>query len=128
MSKDSPAVSRQIVQTTWHGPLPPPETLEQFKRLVPDAPERILRMAEEEARVRREIMKRDSESQNLRKGAELREYHRDVSRGQRVAFCFLVLDMMAAVACAYLGSEKIGVTIAGMGAAGIVSNFIWRKK
>ena len=72
MSKDSPAVSRQIVQTTWHGPLPPPETLEQFKRLVPDAPGRIFCMAEEEACVRREIMKRDSESQNLRKEIELR--------------------------------------------------------
>lgn len=33
-------------EASFSGPIPPPAMLEQYQRLVPDAPERILRMAE----------------------------------------------------------------------------------
>lgn len=118
----------QLVHQAWQGPVPPPATLRAFKELVPDAPERILAMAEEEARTRREIMMRDSESTNRRKEAEIAAYHQDIRRGQVIAFLYLIAVLAVVIVCAYLKCEKIGITVAGMGAAGIVANFIWRKK
>ena len=126
MSKQQPASASPVVQA-WKGPLPPPEVLRRFKDLQPDAPERILSMAEEEARTRREIMKLTAGSELERKSFELREYHRDVRRGQLIAFVYLMSALIGAVVCACLDCEKVGIAIAGVGAAGIVSNFIWKK-
>ncbi len=70
----------------------------------------------------------DSESSNRRKEAEITAYHQDIRRGQVIAFLYLVAVLVVVVVCAYLKCEKIGLTVAGMGAAGIVANFIWRRK
>ena len=132
MSKRSgqTAVIRQerVLQETWHGPIPPPSALEAFRQLVPDAPERILSMAEEEGRVRREQMQKDHDSENRSKEVDIREYHNDVKRGQCYAFVILLLIISGAIACALKGREKASIAIASMGAVGIVSNFIWNKK
>lgn len=117
----------QLVRQSWQGPIPPPSTLRAFKELVPDAPERILLMAEEEARVRREMMQKDSESENRRKEADLVSHHRNVRRGQWVAFVYLMCVLGGAVFCARIGCEKVGIAIATMATAGIVANFVWRK-
>lgn len=43
----------QEIRHEWAGPLPPPNALAEFQRLVPDAPERIFRQWEEESAHRR---------------------------------------------------------------------------
>jgi uncharacterized membrane protein len=40
---------------SFHGPLPPPAFLEHYARIIPGSPERILAMAEQQSRHRREI-------------------------------------------------------------------------
>ena len=44
---------RQIIRSR-SGPLPPPEDLEKYGKILPDAPERIMTMAEEEQRIRKD--------------------------------------------------------------------------
>lgn len=118
----------RLVRQSWQGPIPPPSTLRAFKELVPDAPERILSMAEEEARVRRELMMKDSESENRRKEVDVASYHRSVCRGQWIAFVYLMSVLGCVLVCAFLGLETLGFGVACMGTAGIVANFIWRKR
>lgn len=47
--------SEIVRQDFWQGPLPPPGALEQFRQLVPDAPERIFDEWQREAAHRRKI-------------------------------------------------------------------------
>ena len=61
-SEDANGQSHKIVRTResvalYSGPLPQPEMLEKYASLVPDAPERILRMAERQNEHRTEMEK-----------------------------------------------------------------------
>ena len=49
--------SQQVVQVTeqFSGPLPPPDVLERYNQVVPDAANRIIAMAEQETGHRRNI-------------------------------------------------------------------------
>ena len=55
--KNQSALVRQAVQQ-YSGPIPPPEMLEQYNKIIPDAAQRILRMAEEQASHRRDLEKK----------------------------------------------------------------------
>lgn len=114
MSKHQ-VVSHQVTQV-WHGPVPDPATLIEFEKILPGAAERIFSLAEREATLRHEEKRTDVE-----------EYHASVKRGQVFAFVVLMTVMIAACVCAVFNCEKIGVAIAAIGGAGIVSNFIWKK-
>ena len=116
-------------QTTWRGPLPDPVSLESYKRLVPDAPERILAMAEDEARTRREQMQKDHESINRTKEQDVLAYHAGVKRGQWMAFGILIVTIAGAVYCAAIGNTSVAITLAGVGLANIAAQFIskWKR-
>ena len=45
-------LTRSRVETTFSGPLPPPEDFEKYNDVVPDAANRILTMAEKEQQIR----------------------------------------------------------------------------
>ncbi len=47
-----------IIQQSYSGPLPPPDTLEQYGKIIPNGAERIMTMAEEQGRHRRELEKK----------------------------------------------------------------------
>ncbi len=49
---------RQDSVHTFSGPLPPPEILKRFDKVVPCTAERIIKMAEEQSAHRRELEKR----------------------------------------------------------------------
>lgn len=46
-----------VAQSEFSGPLPPPEAFMGYRDVLPDAPDRILRMAENEQEMRREAMR-----------------------------------------------------------------------
>lgn len=46
-----------VAQSEFSGPLPPPEAFLGYQEVLPDAPDRILRMAEKEQDMRREAMR-----------------------------------------------------------------------
>lgn len=116
------------VQETWQGPIPPPAALDAFRQLVPDAPERILSMAEEEARIRRDQMQKDHDSENRTKEADVNKYHEDVRRGQFFAFIILLCVIGGAIWLAMNGHDGVAGGLVTIGAAGIVSAFIWGKR
>ncbi|MCR5752760.1 MAG: DUF2335 domain-containing protein [Kiritimatiellae bacterium] len=129
MSKNS--IQHQPVVATaaaWKGPIPPPAVLNQYNSIVPDAAERILIMAEEEARIRRDQIQKDHDSENRVRESDVNQYHADVKRGQYLAALVMLGIVAAVVVCVVFGKEKAAMAVAGMGAVGIVSSFIGRKK
>lgn len=46
--KDKKIIQAVMMESRFSGPIPPPELLSGYKSILPDAPERILHMAEEE--------------------------------------------------------------------------------
>ena len=55
-SKDSaPTSGTQIQHASFSGPIPPPTVLEGYERIIPGAAERILAMAEADAKHQRDI-------------------------------------------------------------------------
>lgn len=125
-NKNVPIANQSVVsqQTTWSGPIPDPQSLAAFKNLVPDAPERILAMAEEEARIRREVMQRDHESENRTREADVLGYHNGVKRGQYFSFIIIMSCIAGAIACSLHGDVKTAIALAGGGFAGIAYQFI----
>lgn len=122
---------RQAVMTTtaaWKGPIPPPVVLDQYNSIVPNAAERILTMAEEEARIRRDQVQKDHDSENRVKESDVNQYHSDVKRGQYLAALVMFGIVMAVIVCVVFKQEKAAMAVAGMGAVGIVSSFVGRKK
>ncbi len=114
--------------TAWQGPIPSPAVLEHYNSIVPNAAERILTMAEEEARIRRDQVQKDHDSENRVKESDVNQYHSDVKRGQYLAALVMLGIVAAVVVCAAFKQEKAAIAVAGMGAVGIVSSFVGRKK
>lgn len=58
LEKSQQEIAQQVISVIrqeFSGPLPPPHVLEQYKHVLPDAPERIIAMAEEQGRHRRKL-------------------------------------------------------------------------
>lgn len=121
-------VSQNLVATHWQGPIPDPDSLLALKKLIPDAPERLLAMAEEEARARRELTQRDHESSNLTKEVDVKGYHLGVARGQWMAFLLLISIIVASVVCSLHGDAKTAIALASVGIVNIAATFIGRKQ
>lgn len=85
-------------------------------------------MAEEEARIRRDQMQKDHDSENRTKEADVNKYHEDVRRGQFFAFIILLCVIGGAVLLAMKGHDGVAGGLVTIGAAGIVSAFIWGKR
>ena len=64
--------TEHLQASLFAGPLPPPEILEQYNRLVPDAAERILKMAEKQAAHRQGIERAAIQSELQREAWSLR--------------------------------------------------------
>lgn len=130
MSKNQLQRRDSVVATTtsWKGPVPPPDVLQQYNMIVPNAAERILAMAEEEARIRRDQIQKDHDSANRIKESDVEKYHADVKRGQYLAALVMGGIVAAVIVCVVTGHEKAAMALSGMGAVGIVSSFIGRKK
>ena len=54
--KNSITLSQEV--TAFFGPLPPPEILEKYNRVIPNAAERILKMAEDQTQHRQALEKK----------------------------------------------------------------------
>ncbi len=108
----SAPAERQIVglRVEFEGPLPPPEVLEGYARLVPSAPERILQMAERQATHRQEIERRNS-----------RRPWFGILAGSLLAFALLGLAGYAL----YLGEPLVGGLLGGVDVAGLVAVYIY---
>lgn len=97
----------------YAGPLPRPEELEKFGKIDASFPERIFRMAEQEAAHRHTL-------ENKIVGGSL-----DIARrGQAFAFIVALVGIGVAVGMAYLGGAWAGAVVAGGSLATIVTAFV----
>lgn len=100
-------------KTSWSGPLPHPQELEAFDRVVPGAAERIVHMAEQE-------------------GAHVRDMERGALRwtgvgqilGQLLAFAVAAAGLFAAYHLAMANHDGAAMVIGGVPLATIVGAFL----
>jgi len=106
-----------IAVASWSGPLPSPDALQAYERCVAGAAERILAMAEREAKVRHELLMKDAKDIDAR-----------IRRGQFLgAFCALSF-LVGTVVCAWLGATAAAVALAGATIVGLVNALINPKR
>lgn len=109
--------SISIQHETHHsGPLPAPETLQQYNEIIPNGAERIMQMAESQSEHRKSLERKVIESQT-----------RQSERGQIIAG-ILALILIAAGASAFLtGHDGVAGTIFGVTVVGLVTVFLLGK-
>ena len=103
-----------VVQSSFEGPLPPPEILRRFDEVVPGAAERIIRMAEEQFAHRTALEKKVIES--------------DISRskwGQILGFMIAVIGLGVSALVTIYGNQWAGAVIGGATLASLVGVFMY---
>jgi len=93
--------------------MPPPSVLEGYERLVKGAAERILMMAESDAKHQQEI-----------EFAALRAMEAEVKRGQFFGFVIGLTALGASMLALAMGSPAVAGVIGGTTVIGLVSVFI----
>jgi len=109
--------SRTVATTTaqhFSGPLPPPQILEKYNQVVPDAADRIIAMAESQSKHRQqlEIKVIESEVKNSRLGL-----HYGLIIG--------LATVVGGAFCIYSGYEIGGTVLGGTGLTGLVGVFVY---
>ncbi len=110
-------VSVSHVSHSFSGPLPPPEVLEHFNRVVPGSAERIIRMAEEQFAHRTELEKKVINS--------------DIARskwGQILGFIIALVGLIVSAIVAIYGSAVAGGIIGVGTLASLVGVFMYGSK
>ena len=100
----------------WRGPLPPPAVIEQFRDLVPDAPERIFRQWEGESEHRRAYEKAALEA----------SIRRDLI-GQISATLFALSALAVALFALWMGEPWVAGVIGGGTIVSVVGAFLYRR-
>ena len=111
----TPAITaeRTIARAEFHaGPIPHPETLRQYEKILPGAAERMFRAADEKFRHRQDIDKRKLDEVSK----ITREAQKQFSRGQWLGFAAMPFGLASAVALGYFGH---GSAAAIVGAAAL---------
>ena len=116
-SKKESNVSVQTVATlnhvAWRGPIPPPEVMQAYNKLVPNSAERILKMAEDNSRHKIELEKRQQDDK-----------YKTVTLGQHYALIFILVFFATAIIGLFLGYPFTSGVIGSVGIASIVSALI----
>jgi uncharacterized membrane protein len=112
--KRSLAVSLMVERNlNYESPLPPPEIIDYYEQKAPGAAGRLLTMAEKE--------------QAHRHRAELAMIEADTKqalRGSYLGLSVFVLLIIAILASIFLGSVSVAIGLCGIGAVGIIGNFV----
>lgn len=124
-SVDNPVAHQVVHQTIQHsGPLPDPASLERYNRIVPDAAERIIKMAELNSEHFRKM-------ETLAINAQIEDgeqQHREVRRGQYAGFLSVVIAFSAATYALHLGYTGVAGTICSVTVGGLVTVFVTGRK
>lgn len=113
-SSNAVVTQTQTVAQFSSGPIPDAQTLAQYGEIIPDAPERILRMAE----------KQSDHRQHLEKYV----IHSDSRRANLGVICAFIITMTVILSGAYIalqGHPITGTIFTGMGLVGLAGTFIY---
>ncbi len=114
------SVTHQLRQSSFSGPVPHPDILLGYNEIVPDAAERILRMAEQDAEHQRNI-----EMTALKAAAS------ETKRGQIFGLLIGLSALIVSGAAAYLGQTEVAMMIGGTTVVGLVTVFVvgrWKQQ
>jgi len=106
----------ELMFSSFSGPLPPPEILKKYGDLIPNAPERILKMAENQSSHRMDIEK------TLVKGNSRRE-----NRGLFFAFILGMTTIILGFVLSMYDKGAAGITTMLAPLAILTGSFIYRK-
>lgn len=106
------------------GPLPDPQTLYRYNEIVPNAAERILKMAEENADHYRKLEQQALSAQITDNAAR----HRSTRRGQIAGILSVTASFSLAGYALYLGFPAVAGTICSVTVVGLVTIFITGRK
>ena len=110
----------QVHTSKYSGPIPPPETLEGYERLLPGAAERILTMAEQNAATIRDINTKQAAAEESTE----RNRHDEIRRGQLFGLTtVLTMGALAALALV-LGHPVVAGTICSTTIIGVAAVFV----
>ncbi len=102
---------------SFSGPLPPPNHLEQYERILPGAAERILKMAEDQSLHRRNL--------------ETKVIHSGVSDAKKGLWFGLIMGLSGfglVGYCASLGLQLLAGIIAALDLGSLVGVFVYGSK
>ncbi|SEF42315.1 Predicted membrane protein [Xylanibacter ruminicola] len=121
LPKDKQETAMQIMfaveqSTSFRGPLPAPEDFKAYQEVLPDAPERILSMAEKQLNHRTDI-----EKTIVEKNLSLS------NRGQWMGFILAILFLIASMILAFTGHELLSSIIMGSTLLGVLVVFVLNK-
>lgn len=100
----------------YQGPLPPPEAIEQYSRIDPTFPNRLLSLVESQ-----------SAHRIASEGAVIKNQIERSRQGMWCGFALGVLGLASATAIAYFGHPGAAGTIGGVTLVGLVSVFVIGK-
>jgi uncharacterized membrane protein len=112
-----------ISQESFSGPMPHPDILKGYKLLIPDAPDRILHMAEEEQKHRIEVENKLLEQNNK----NITESAKANLRSQIIACILAIVLVVSGVTLTILGHSVVGGTIFSTTIIGVIAVFITGK-
>lgn len=109
-----------VRESKYSGPIPPPESLEYYEGILPGAADRILRMAEENARSLRETASRqlDLDSSNEQ------NRHRETGKGQNFGLVATVLAFSVTALALVLGYPVVAGTISSATIVALAAVFV----
>ena len=114
-NKQPNLANKQLAQVSqsYSGPIPPPQILEEFERIIPGAAERILHMAEENGKHQREMER-----------SALNMVASTTRRGQHYGLLIGLTAFITCIVALWLGSEKTAMAIGGVTIIGLVTVFV----
>jgi uncharacterized membrane protein len=105
------------MQSSWSGPLPPPEMLARYNQVVPNGAERIFAMVERQSAHRIDIESHVARQQVKQSG-----------RGQMYALFIGVAGLATSAYALYLGSAGASGTIATVSLGSLAVTFVLGKR
>lgn len=123
-SSSGSASTEQIIQlNAFSGPLPTPETLEAFDRVLPGLAREIVDRSELEMRHRHKL---DSAALSARV-EDQRAARTERARGQYMAFAIVIIMVAGGISLTVIGHAVVGAGMMGTTLIGLVSVFITGK-
>lgn len=107
----------QINHTKFEGPLPHPDIFRLYGEIIPDAPERILRVFEEDSRYLRTIQ-----------AAALDAQKQDNKRVHWMAYSLIFFGYLLAAFFAWLGKDWLAGIILATTLGGTITGYLQNKK
>lgn len=112
------------VERTHLGPIPCPEDLDYYKQILPDAPDRILRMPELNAQSLRDFSAKRIEGQIFIE----QNRHAEVSVGQKSGLYAVVVMAVVAVIALIFNHPVVAGTICSSTIIGVAAVFVSGRK